>query len=91
MTYLRPDFFKAKFLYSISAEGVEAAGWRLICRARCVTVMIDLTPVRDDSGPARLVDMVPGDLLAGRARPRLAPAGPDRGDGRLDRVQDRHR
>ena len=27
---------------------------------RYVTVVIDLTPVRDRSGPARLLDMVPG-------------------------------
>ena len=27
---------------------------------RYVTVMIDLTPVRDRSGPARLLDVVPG-------------------------------
>ena len=27
---------------------------------RYVTVVIDLTPVRDRSGPARLLDVVPG-------------------------------
>ena len=35
--------------------------WRLTRRGdRYVTVMIDLTPVRRRSGPARLVDVVPG-------------------------------
>ena len=35
--------------------------WRRTRRGdRCVTVIIDLTPVRDRSGPARLVDVVPG-------------------------------
>ena len=35
--------------------------WRHTRRGdRYVTVMIDLTPVRHRSGPARLVDVVPG-------------------------------
>ena len=35
--------------------------WRHTRRGdRYVTVIIDLTPVRDRSGPARLVDVVPG-------------------------------
>ena len=35
--------------------------WRHTRRGdRYVTVMIDLTPVRDRSGPARLLDVVPG-------------------------------
>ena len=35
--------------------------WRHTRRGdRYVTVVIDLTPVRDRSGPARLVDVVPG-------------------------------
>ena len=35
--------------------------WRHTRRGdRYVTVVIDLTPVRDRSGPARLLDMVPG-------------------------------
>ena len=47
-------------------DGVEVLGvdehvWRHTRRGdRCVTVMIDLTPVRDRSGPARLLDVVPG-------------------------------
>ena len=48
---------------------------------RYVTVVIDLTPVRDRSGPARLVDVAPGRSkkaiqdLALPARPGLAWAG----------------
>lgn len=47
-------------------DGVEVLGvdehvWRHTRRGdRYVTVMIDLTPVRHRSGPARLVDVVPG-------------------------------
>ena len=44
--------------------------WRNSRRGeRYVTVMIDLTPVRDCSGPARLLDVVPG--RRGRAGDRL--------------------
>ncbi|WP_280527850.1 transposase [Actinomyces trachealis] len=44
--------------------------------ARYVTVVIDLTPLRDGTGPARLLDMVPArskQVLKGwlAARPRL--------------------
>ena len=56
--------------------------WRHTRRGdRYVTVMIDLTPVRDRSGPARLLDVVPGRSkkalqdLALPARPGLAWAG----------------
>ena len=47
-------------------EGVEIIGvdehvWRHTKRGdRYVTVIIDLTPARDGSGPARLLDMIPG-------------------------------
>lgn len=47
-------------------DGVEVLGvdehvWRHTRRGdRYVTVVIDLTPVRDRSGPARLLDVVPG-------------------------------
>ena len=47
-------------------DGVEVLGvdehvWRHTRRGdRYVTVIIDLTPVRDCSGPARLLDVVPG-------------------------------
>lgn len=35
--------------------------WRHTRRGwKCVTVIIDLTPIKDGTGPARLLDMVPG-------------------------------
>jgi transposase len=41
--------------------GVDEHVWRHTRRGdRYVTVIIDLTPVRDGSGPSRLLDMVPG-------------------------------
>ena len=44
--------------------------WRHTRRGdRYVTVMIDLTPVRDRSGPARLLDVVPGRSKKGPTRP----------------------
>ena len=54
---------------------------------RYVTVVIDLTPVRHRSGPARLLDVVPGRSkkaiqdLALPARPGLAWAGRGGGHG----------
>ena len=67
--------------------------WRHTRRGdRYVTVMIDLTPVRDRSGPARLLDVVPGRSkkalqdLALPARPGLAWAGRGGSHGRLHRV-----
>ena len=64
--------------------------WRHTRRGdRYVTVIIDLTPVRDRSGPARLVDVVPGRSkkalqdLALPARPGMAWAGRGGGHGRL--------
>ena len=45
----------------VEALGVDEHVWRHTRRGyRYVTVMIDLTPVRDRSGPARLLDVVPG-------------------------------
>ena len=62
--------------------------WRHTRRGdRYVTVVIDLTPVRDRSGPARLLDVVPGRSkkaiqdLALPARPGLAWAGRGGGHG----------
>ena len=57
--------------------GVDEHVWRHTRRGeKYVTVIIDLTPVRDGTGPARLLDMVPGrskkafkDWLAGRPEP----------------------
>ena len=44
--------------------------WRHTRRGdRYVTVMIDLTPVRHRSGPARLLDVVPGRSKKGPTRP----------------------
>ena len=44
--------------------------WRHTRRGdRYVTVVIDLTPVRDRSGPARLLDVVPGRSKKGPTRP----------------------
>lgn len=73
--------------------GVDEHVWRHTRLGdKYVTVIIDLTPVREKTGPARLLDMVEGrvqDLargppavLAGRCR--------GRGDGRVHRLQDRH-
>ena len=40
--------------------------WRHTRRGdKFVTVIIDLTPIRDGTGPARLLDMVEGPLQAG--------------------------
>ena len=41
--------------------GIDEHVWRHTRRGdKYVTVIIDLTPVRDGAGPARLVDMIPG-------------------------------
>ena len=76
-----------------SRAGGAPSVWRHTRRGdRYVTVMIDLTPVRDRSGPARLVDVVPGRSkkplqdLALPARPRLAWARRGGSHGRLHRV-----
>ncbi|QQC39087.1 transposase family protein [Actinomyces oris] len=59
---------------------------------RYVTVIIDLPPVRHRSGPARLLDVVPGRSkkaiqdLALPARPGMAWAGRGGSDGRFHRV-----
>jgi transposase len=40
---------------------VDEHAWRHTCRGdKFVTVIIDLTPVRDGTGPSRLLDMVEG-------------------------------
>ncbi len=45
----------------VAVIGVDEHVWRHTRRGdRYVTVIIDLTPVRDRTGPARLLDMVPG-------------------------------
>ncbi len=48
-------------LEGVSVLGVDEHCWRHTrYGGRFVTVIIDLTPVRDRTGPARLLDMVPG-------------------------------
>lgn len=47
-------------LQGVAVIGIDEHVWRHRGRQRCVTVIIDLTPVRDGAGPARLVDMIPG-------------------------------
>ena len=45
----------------VTCIGVDEHVWRHTKRGdKYVTVIIDLTPVRDDTGPARLLDMVEG-------------------------------
>ncbi len=45
----------------VGAIGVDEHVWRHTRRGeKYVTVIIDLTPVRDGTGPSRLLDMVPG-------------------------------
>ncbi|MCX8559276.1 transposase, partial [Mycolicibacterium mucogenicum] len=45
----------------VAVIGVDEHVWRHTRRGdRYVTVIIDLTPVRDGTGPARLLDMVEG-------------------------------
>jgi len=46
---------------AVTAIGVDEHVWRHTRHGdKYVTVIIDLTPVRDGTGPARLLDMVPG-------------------------------
>jgi len=48
-------------LHGVRVLGVDEHAWRHSRRGDTfVTVIIDLTPVRDGTGPARLLDMVPG-------------------------------
>lgn len=47
-------------LQGVAVIGIDEHVWRHRRGERCVTVIIDLTPVRDGAGPARLVDMIPG-------------------------------
>lgn len=46
---------------SVAVLGVDEHVWRHTRHGdRCVTVVIDLTPIRDGTGPARLLDKVEG-------------------------------
>ena len=81
----------------VTVIGVDEHVWRHTRRGdKYVTVIIDLTPVRDGTGPARLLDMVEGrskqafkTWLADRDR-GLARRHRGGRDGRVHRVQDRH-
>ena len=45
----------------VAVIGVDEHAWRHTRRGgKYVTVVIDLTPIRDDTGPARLLDMIEG-------------------------------
>ncbi|MHB1010625.1 MAG: ISL3 family transposase [Propionibacteriaceae bacterium] len=47
-------------LGGVAVIGVDEHVWRHTRRGDKVTVIIDLTPIRDGTGPCRLLDMVPG-------------------------------
>lgn len=80
----------------VQVLGVDEHAWRHTRRSdKSVTVIIDLTPVPDGTGPSRLLDMIEG-----RCKQVLKtwPEAPgtsvpqrdrDRGHGRLHRLQDR--
>ena len=80
----------------VAVIGVDEHVWRHTRRGdKYVTVIIDLTPVRDGTGPARLLDMVEGrskqafkNGWPSRTKPGVTGGG--RRDGRVHRVQDRH-
>lgn len=45
----------------VRVDGVDEHVWRHTRHGdKYVTVIIDLTPIRDSTGPSRLLDMVPG-------------------------------
>ena len=83
---------------AVAVIGVDEHCWRHTRRGdKFVTVIIDLTPVRDQTGPARLLDMVEGrskqvfkTWLAAQT-PRLPGRHRGRRDGRIHRLQDRRR
>ena len=77
--------------------GVDEHVWSHTRRGdKYVTVIIDLTPIRDNTGPARLFGHGRGTLetglqdLARRPAPSLARPARSRRHGRLHRLQDRH-
>jgi transposase len=48
-------------LDGVEVVGVDEHGWSHVrWNSKFVTVIIDLTPVRDGTGPSRLLDLVPG-------------------------------
>ena len=78
--------------------GVDEHVWRHTPYGdKYVTVILDLTPIRERSGPSRLLDMVPGrskqvfkTWLASQPR-HLAQPHRDRRDGWIHRVHKRRR
>ena len=67
----------------VKAIGVDEHVWRHTRRGdKYVTVIIDLTPVRDGTGPARLLDMVEG-----RSKQAFKTWLADRDDGWRDAVE----
>lgn len=80
----------------VTTIGVDEHVWRHTRRGdKYVTVIIDLTPVRDGTGPARLLDMVQGrskqvfkQWLTDPSK-TVAGGNPGRGHGRFHRLQDR--
>ena len=64
----------------VQVIGVDEHCWRHTRRGdKFVTVIIDLTPIRDGTGPARLLDMVPGrSKQAFKNWPRADPASAGR-------------
>ena len=83
----------------VKVIGVDEHVWRHTRRGdKYVTVIIDLTPMRDGTGPARLLDMVEGrskqvfkTWLDAQTARVLARRSRGRRDGRVHRVQDRRR
>jgi transposase len=81
----------------VKVIGVDEHVWRHTRRGdKYVTVIIDLTPVRAGTGPARLLDMIPGRSKAAfkawlTQRPGVARGRGGRRDGRVHRLQDRRR
>ena len=80
----------------VKVIGIDEHVWRHTRTGdKCVSVIIDLTPIRDGTGPARLLDMVQGRSKAGvqdlarRPRASVARRGRGRGDRPVQRLQDR--
>ena len=80
----------------VTTIGVDEHVWRHTRRGdRFVTVIIDLTPLREGRGASRLLDMVEGRVVEGvqgvacQAGQGLARPGGGRRHGWVHRVQDR--
>jgi len=77
----------------VKVIGVDEHVWRHTRRGdKYVTVIIDLTSIRDGSGPARLLDMVAGrskQAFSDHRRRHVRDLAQQLPDRRLDRVDDR--